>query len=131
MITLAACKHSNPNLLALIHKSSRLNPGSDVFGKIQFYLGPGKGPGSSLEHSSTRNIIQKLHTTHHKSSRRLSARALKHICMACYGPRLSTLSLPTLSLSTTEKQQNITFLIGYNSRTVKDYVYCRPPFDRY
>ena len=48
-------------------------------------------------------------------------------------PTLDSLSL-SLSLdspSTTEKQQNVTFLIGYNSRTVKDDDYCRPLFDKY
>ena len=41
-----------------------------------------------------------------------------------------SLSLDSLS-TTTEKWQNVTFLIGYNSRTIKDDVYCRPLFDRY
>ena len=45
-------------------------------------------------------------------------------------PTLS-LSLSLSTLSTTEKRQNVTSLIGYNSRTVKDDVYCRPPFDIY
>ena len=49
---------------------------------------------------------------------KLSARALKHICMACYGRRLSTLSLIS-RLSTTEKRQSVTFSIGYNLRTRK------------
>ena len=62
--------------------------------------------------TSSNNSIQ--HTI--KVPDELSARALKHICMACYGTRLSRLSLSRLS--TTEKQQNVTFLIEYNSRTV-------------
>ena len=76
------------------------------------HLGPGKGPGSSLEHLST--LISTINSTKHiiEVPDELSARALKHRYMACYGTRLS------LSLSTTEKRQNVTFLTGYNSRTV-------------
>ena len=63
----------------------------------------------------TSSINSKQHTTKvpHLPDE-LAARALKHRYMVCYGTRLSRLS----TLSTTEKRQNVTFLIGYNSRTV-------------
>ena len=46
----------------------------------------------------------------------LSARALKHRYMACYGTRLSL----SPDSTTTEKRQNETFLNGYNSTTIQD-----------
>ena len=58
---------------------------------IYIYLGPGKGPGSSLDHSSTLTSSNNSKTHIIEVPDELTAKAHKHRYVACYGTRLANL----------------------------------------